>query len=262
MSSLSRIVTFLNSNAMAGVATEARPHRSDEISEQSFSGQFDTFHDLLSNIPWTDFNSFVALTHKGLSLATASIKYILAPDNRSIANAANITSAFGVLINHWGAVNIDNPKGILGIGIGRSTDVFDGKLARTLHQESEVGKTLDHSFDKLAMADILYHAWKKNVGPKPALAAIAMLNSANAIITVTTKVMDPEKELAPTRSGKLSIALQGISIGAFMFEKQTEQQDNAIAKVFRLIGHLTTGTSLALGMHSTLRYAKRLTESD
>lgn len=257
MSSWKRILRALANEVPTSVLTYSDPTPTDTTSLQKLQQWFDDFIDDAGELLGTKSSPYAATTNSLLSSAAVSVRRTLAPGNRSMVNAANFASGLGVLVNHWGSVNIDNVMGIVGIGIGRTTDIFDGKLARSLDQESEIGKILDHSLDKVAMADIIYHAWKKDVGPKPALAAIAILNSANALITVATKVLTPGKELAPTRSGKLSIALQALTIGAFMFERQTEAYEQT-SRVFRLVGRLTTGASLALGAHSTLQYARRL----
>lgn len=259
MSSWNRTYKAFGGEAATDAAINARRSLYNSAFPKELQSWFESLPTRYS-ISLLDSNIFKTIPNRVLSETIVAARYAVAPGNRSLFNVANLASVFGVVANHWGSVNIDNIKGVIGIGIGRSTDIIDGKLARALQQESEIGKTLDHSMDKIAMADILYHAWKKNIGPKPILAAIGLLNASNSIITVATKVLYPEKELAPTKSGKFSIALQGVTVGAFMIEKQTEQRYRKTATAFRFVGYLATGACLTLGVHSTIQYAKRLIE--
>ena len=188
--------------------------------------------------------------------------YIVSPDNHNIANLANLSTIAGVGLSCYGAKHIDEPKGVIAVSIGRTGDILDGKIARLLHQESEAGKILDHTGDKVAMAAILYNAWKKDIGPKSVLASIAAINAANASITLAAKITKPDQELSPSKSGKRFMAFQAMAMGGYMFGEQAKQKHAGAAYLFNFIGHTAAAVSVIYGLNSTSQYARWLKSKD
>ena len=142
---------------------------------------------------------------------------------------------------------------------GRLADVLDGKVARMTGQTSNTGAALDATTDKIVMAKILYEMNKKELAPKYVLGAVATLNSINALSTgIANLRSDKKAETRPTKSGKLAMAGETVTLISYIAAHITEQDKNPkLAKLLRKLGAGAFAASLPFATHATYTYIKR-----
>ena len=186
---------------------------------------------------------------------------VVDPENHSVVNLPNLTTFIGVASSIYGAKHIDERKGIVAFGLGRFADYLDGKIARSLHQETQSGKFLDHTSDKIAMFAVLYQAWKKDIGPKTPLATIAGINIANAGITLTALKNKPGQELSANKSGKRFMAAQAMAMTSYMLAEKVRHNHSVAYGFLRFTGHTAASISIIYGLRSTIEYAQWLKKS-
>ena len=82
------------------------------------------------------------------------------PDMKSeiwtIPNALSVLRAFGIPLFLWAIVTAHKPLlAVIILIVSGATDYFDGKLARSLNQESKLGQLLDPAVDRLYIIAIV-----------------------------------------------------------------------------------------------------------
>ncbi len=143
--------------------------------------------------------------------------------------------------------------------VGRLADVLDGKVARMTGQTSNTGATLDATTDKIVMAKILYEMNKKELAPKKVLGIIATLNSINAVATGIANLRSKEKaETRPTKSGKLAMAGETVTLMAYIGAHIAEQNEKPnLANILHKLGVTAFVASLPFAAHATYTYVNR-----
>ena len=126
-------------------------------------------------------------------------------------------------------------------------------------QTSNFGAALDATTDKIVMAKILYEMNKKGLAPKHVLGIVATLNLINAGATGIANLRSDEKgETRPTKSGKLAIAGETVTLISYIAAHIAEQDKNPkLAKILRKLGAGAFAASLPFAAHATCTYIKR-----
>ena len=190
------------------------------------------------------------------------------PTTRKVAKDVftipNLISVTGAALAIHGSEKIDTPEGLVECAVGRLADVLDGKIARMTGQTSNFGAALDATTDKIVMAKILYEMNKKELAPKHVLGTVAVLNSINAVATGIANLRSDEKaETRPTKSGKLAMAGETVTLISYIAAHIAEQDKNPkLAKLLRKLGAAAFTASLPFAAHATCTYIKRAIKGD
>ena len=178
---------------------------------------------------------------------------------KDVFTIPNSISMIGAALVMHGSEKIDKPEGLAECAVGRLADVLDGKIARMTGQTSNFGAALDATTDKIVMAKILYEMYKKGLAPKKVLVAVAAPNLINAIATGIANLRSDEKgETRPTKSGKLAMAGETVTLISYIAAHIAEQDKNPkLAKILRKLGAGAFAASLPFAAHATCTYIKR-----
>lgn len=133
-----------------------------------------------------------------------------------ILTLPNAISVLGLGMVIKGCTNIESVGGLGLIVGGRLMDLLDGYVARHIKgQESNLGKIIDATSDKIANLAILLSLWGSGLAPKPVLGAFLAQNVFNAAVTTTKLIKNPEEVYETPKAGKYSTALSVVSMGSF-----------------------------------------------
>ena len=183
---------------------------------------------------------------------------------KDVFTVPNFISVTGATLAIHGSEKIDTAEGLAECAVGRIADVLDGKVARMTGQTSNFGAALDATTDKIVMAKILYEMNKKELAPKHILGTVAVLNSINAVATGFANLRSDEKaETRPTKSGKLAMAGETVTLISYIAAHIAEQDKNPkLAKLLRKLGAAAFAASLPFAAHATCTYIKRAIKGD
>lgn len=179
---------------------------------------------------------------------------------KDVFTIPNSISMIGAALVMHGSEKIDTPEGLAECAVGRLADVLDGKVARMTGQTSNFGAALDAITDKTVMAKILYELHKKKeMVPEEVIVSIATSNLVNAIATGIANLRSDEKgETRPTKSGKLAMAGETVTLISYIAAHIAEQDKNPkLAKLLRKLGATAFAASLPFATHATCTYIKR-----
>ena len=178
---------------------------------------------------------------------------------KDVFTIPNFISMIGAALAMHGSKKIDTPEGLAECAVGRLADVLDGKVARMAGQTSNFGAALDATTDKIVMAKILYEMNKKELAPKYVLGTVAALNLINAGATgIANLRSDKKAETRPTKSGKLAMAGETVTLISYIAAHVAEQDKNPkLAKLLRKLGAGAFAASLPLAVHATRIYIER-----
>ncbi len=155
-----------------------------------------------------------------------------------------------------GSRKLDTTEGKLEVSIGRIGDVVDGFVARTLDQSSDAGAIADVTCDKLGMLAIGAGMWRHDIAPRPLLAMMATKHTVNAAATLYNGLTDEKRRsIRPPKSGKLSMAADNLSLGAFLLADELQPGTRSY-EITRGIGYVAAAAGLALGAISTRHYLR------
>ena len=183
---------------------------------------------------------------------------------KDVFTIPNFISMTGAALAIHGSEKIDTAEGLVECAVGRLADVLDGKVARMTGQTGNFGAALDATTDKIVMAKILYEMNKKGFAPKHVLDIVAVLNLINAIATGIANLRSKEKgETRPTKSGKLAMAGETITLISYIAAHIAEQDKNPkLAEILRKLGAGAFAASLPFAAHATCTYIKRAINGD
>ena len=179
---------------------------------------------------------------------------------KDVFTIPNLISVTGATLAIHGSEKIDTAEGLAECAVGRLADVLDGKVARMTGQTSNTGAALDATTDKIVMAKILYELHKKKeIVPEEALVFIAASNLVNAIATGIANLRSDEKaETRPTKSGKLAMAGETVTLMSYIAAHIAEQNKNPkLAEILHKLGAGAFAASLPFAVHATHTYIKR-----
>ena len=185
----------------------------------------------------------------------------IAKDVFTIPNAITLT---GGILAWRGAEELNNPCGLSKAALGRLLDIIDGPVSRLTGQTSDVGAALDAITDKIVMAKILHKLHEEEIVPEEFLVSIATSNLANAIATgIANLRSDKKAETRPTKSGKLAMAGETVTLISYIAAHIAEQDKNPKpAKILRKLGAAAFAASLPFAAHATCTYIKRAINGD
>lgn len=185
----------------------------------------------------------------------------IAKDVFTIPNAITLT---GGILAWRGAEELNNPCGLSKAALGRLLDIIDGPVSRLTGQTSDVGAALDAITDKIVMAKILHKLHEEEIVPEEFLVSIATSNLANAIATgIANLRSDKKAETRPTKSGKLAMAGETVTLISYIAAHIAEQDKNPkLAKLLRKLGAGAFAASLPFAAHATCTYIKRAINGD
>ena len=180
----------------------------------------------------------------------------IAKDVFTIPNAITLT---GGILAWRGAEELNNPCGLSKAALGRLLDIIDGPVSRLTGQTSDVGAALDAITDKIVMAKILHEMNKKELAPEKVIDTVTVLNLINALATGIANLRSDEKaETRPTKSGKLAMAGETVTLISYIAAHIAEQDKNPkLAKLLRKLGAAAFAASLPFAAHATCTYIKR-----
>ena len=89
------------------------------------------------------------------------------PTIENTLTVPNALSLAGLALVCRGAKDIKTAKGVSQIIAGRTLDLADGAVARTLNQSSDFGAAVDANFDKIGVLALAAKAYSQDVAPKP-----------------------------------------------------------------------------------------------
>lgn len=183
---------------------------------------------------------------------------------KDVFTIPNFISMTGAALAIHGSKKIDTAEGLVECAVGRLADVLDGKVARMTGQTSNFGAALDATTDKIVMAKILYEMNKKGLAPKHVLGIVATLNLINAGSTGIANLRSDEKgETRPTKSGKLAMAGETVTLISYIAAHIAEQDKNPkLAEILRKLGAGAFAASLPFAAHATCTYIKRAINGD
>lgn len=183
---------------------------------------------------------------------------------KDVFTIPNFISMTGAALAIRGSEKIDKSEGLVECAVGRLADVLDGKVARMTGQTSNFGAALDATTDKIVMAKILYEINKKGLAPKHVLGIVATLNLINAGATGIANLRSDEKgETRPTKSGKLAMAGETVTLISYIAAHIAEQDKNPkLAEILRKLGAGAFAASLPFAAHATCTYIKRAINGD
>lgn len=183
---------------------------------------------------------------------------------KDVFTIPNFISMTGAALAIHGSEKIDTAEGLVECAVGRLADVLDGKVARTTGQTSNFGAALDATTDKIVMAKILYEMNKKGLAPKHVLGIVATLNLINTGATGIANLRSDEKgETRPTKSGKLAMAGETVTLISYIAAHIAEQDKNPkLAEILRKLGAGAFAASLPFAAHATCTYIKRAINGD
>ena len=179
---------------------------------------------------------------------------------KDVLTVPNLISVAGATLAIRGSEKINTAEGLAECAVGRLADVLDGKVARMTGQTSNFGAALDATTDKIVMAKILYELHKKKeIVPEEALVFIAASNLVNAIATGIANLRSDEKaETRPTKSGKLAMAGETVTLMSYIAAHIAEQNKNPkLAEILHKLGAGAFAASLPFAVHATHTYIKR-----
>jgi len=178
---------------------------------------------------------------------------------KDVFTIPNSISMIGAALVMHGSEKIDTPEGLAECVVGRIADVLDGKVARMTGQTSNFGAALDAITDKIVMAKILHKLHEEEIVPEEFLVSIATSNLANAIATgIANLRSDKKAETRPTKSGKLAMAGETVTLISYIAAHIAEQDKNPkLAKLLRKLGAGAFAASLPFAAHATCTYIKR-----
>lgn len=187
-----------------------------------------------------------------------------APKNEPIVTAKDVLSipngmsAVGALLACKGAEHLDSYPGLTATVAGRFLDALDGPVARATGQTSNFGAIVDAGLDKIATTKILYELIKKDAIPREIVAALGVSQAVNALATFVTMAKHPGKPIRPTKSGKLALAGETLSMFSYALASAAEHNGHEkVAACSRAVGAVAFAAALPLAMHSTYSYVKR-----
>ena len=185
----------------------------------------------------------------------------IAKDVFTIPNAITLT---GGILAWRGAEELNNPCGLSKAALGRLLDIIDGPVSRLTGQTSDIGAALDAITDKIVMAKILHKLHEEEIVPEEFLVSIATSNLANAIATgIANLRSDKKAETRPTKSGKLAMAGETVTLISYIAAHIAEQDKNPkLAKLLRKLGAAAFAASLPFAAHATCTYIKRAIKGD
>ncbi len=149
-------------------------------------------------------------------------------------------------------------KGFAAFTIGSVMDALDGKLARATGGETQLGKIVDHTGDKIKVLHTIWNMYKTDTAPKSVLGGIAAFNVINAACSIKTHIDNPDMSQVPEKSGKIAMAMEVTSLILYSAGKFAELHGlRKTSRTARALGGLAAATAIIPAALSTANYIRR-----
>lgn len=149
-------------------------------------------------------------------------------------------------------------KGFAAFTIGSVMDALDGKLARATGGETQLGKIVDHTVDKIKVLYTIWNMYKTDTAPKSVLGGIAAFNVINAACSIKTHIDSPDMSQVPEKSGKIAMAMEVTSLILYSAGRFTELHGlRKTSRTARALGGLAAATAIIPATLSTANYIRR-----
>jgi phosphatidylglycerophosphate synthase len=132
--------------------------------------------------------------------------------------------------------------------------------ARWKNQESDAGAIYDTVVDKLGIGVAAISSWRKEIIPRPAIAAITARNLTSVALTLAMARNHPDESFRPTGYGKTAMGAESVTFIAYAganLLKTTRPELITQQKIARGIGHAALATTIVAGGISLAQYTKR-----
>lgn len=182
---------------------------------------------------------------------------------KDLLTAASAITATGGTLGIVGGLHLDTLWGYILFTAARGSDNLDGAVARALDQVSDAGALFDTIMDKSGVAAAAVTSWKKELVPRPVIAAITARSLASVGLTLLMARNHPNESFRPTDAGKATMAAESVAFLAFAGAKLAETkkpESIKLQKIARGIGYAAFATILTAGTVSIAQYAKRAFE--
>lgn len=180
----------------------------------------------------------------------------IARSTKGVVTPGNVASTIGLGLNISGAIDIKNGRilrGTVKTITGKGFDLVDGVLADKTKTKSPLGEKVDATFDKIGLLATTLALSKTNIIPKQRLSFFAIQNTANVYSTLLAK--HNNVELHSSKHGKVTWAMQGISVGASLVGANIDDQKNPyLSNTIDRIAGVTAMASNVLGTLVSLDY--------
>lgn len=185
----------------------------------------------------------------------------IAGATNDIVTPANAVDAVAFAGSIYGISHIDEWKGIGVAAASYGADIVDGKIARATGTESDLGEFIDAGGDKIKLALASLKAWQNNLAPKPLLAAIAIQNATNVLITGVDRNENDQPVIHPSKLGKRAMFFQQSGIGIHIIGARLERDGSSLARPTKLAGNILGAAGVVLGVVASAGYARTLAQS-
>lgn len=154
-------------------------------------------------------------------------------------------------------------KGFIAFTIGSVMDALDGKLARATGGETQLGKIVDHTGDKIKVFCTIWNMHKAGTAPRSVLGGIAAFNTINAACSIKTHIDNPDISQAPEKSGKIAMAMEVTSLILYSAGRFAELHGlRKTSNTARTLGGLAAATAIIPAMLSTANYIRRASDNN
>ncbi len=149
-------------------------------------------------------------------------------------------------------------KGFVAFTIGSIMDALDGKLARATGGETQLGKIVDHTGDKIKVLYTIWNMYKAGTAPRSVLGGIAAFNAINAACSIKTHIDSPDMSQVPEKSGKIAMAMEVTSLILYSAGRFAELHGlRKTSRTARALGGLAAATAIIPATLSTANYIRR-----
>lgn len=179
---------------------------------------------------------------------------------KDLLTAASAVTTANLGLSIYGASRLDTIKGVLTFLAARVGDKGDGWVARKMNQESDAGAIYDTVVDKVGIGLASFHAWKKEVVPRPAIAFIGAKSLANVALTAIMAHNHPDESFRPTLAGKIAMGADSAVLIAYAGAKALEKEKPELIlqrNIIEGIGHAAMATTIVASGIAIKQYADR-----
>ena len=182
----------------------------------------------------------------------------LAASSHGVLTPANFVSLIGALLMVRGLLFLRDDQLIRGtvlVLVGRFADILDGIVADYTKTKSPLGEAIDATVDKILLILALYVLLDKSLIPLVVGAFMAVHAVYN--IAVSTIARQLKARLHPSRAGKLSAAIEWMSVGFYLLVdilKQHHHNPN-LAHAIALVSFILFVVS---GTWSSINYTRHV----
>lgn len=170
-------------------------------------------------------------------------------------NAISVLGLLLVWVGLWQLLVDNLGFGLVLVIFGRLADLADGLVAGATRTKSPLGEIIDATCDKLSMLPTLLVLAITNLAPVPIVLLVLVANLA--LITLGVRAKFHNRQLHPSRSGKIATALQWLALVSFVAGSMIWHDNNTlVAIIVWCTAWLLTAAALALASFAIFGYVR------